>query len=257
MHEYPLRNKTIVITGTSVLMKVMSEIEQLGGKAMSCPLIETVEMTEPYDHLKLEMTKNVDWLIFTSQNGVDYFFKKLKRLKKPLNFRCKIAAVGEKTAQRLEMNGLSVHFMPSTYSADVFVQEFPPVAGEKPRCLFIRGKKAKDTVKDGLPFLIQEWNVYDTQEKRESIQQLIDCIQTNGDVVIIFASPSAVDVYAKYIAPSIGWGGSPKTPALKLASIGHITSSALEAHGATVTYQPTTYTMQAVIKDIIKKGEGL
>lgn len=251
MHNYPLSGKTIVVTGTSKVTRIMNEIEQLGGKAISCPLIETIEVIEPYDHLQLELTKNVDWLIFTSQNGVDYFFNKVKRHKKPLHLRCKIAAVGEKTAERLEKNGFAVDFIPSTYSADVFVEEFPQVAGEKPRCLFVRGKKAKNTLKEGLPFFIQEWNVYDTQEKRDSIQTLIQCIQTNEDVVIVFASPSAVDVYAKYIAPSTGW----ESPALKFASIGHVTTRALTAYGATATYQPTTYTMKAVIQDILKREE--
>lgn len=252
MHDLPLKNKTIVLTGTSVLTKVMNEIEQLGGKAVHCPLIETIEMIEPYDHLLLEMSKNMDWLIFTSQNGVNYFFDKVKRHQKQLDLRCNIAAVGEKTALQLEKNGLSVHFVPSTYSADVFVQEFPAVVVGEPRCLFVRGKKAKNTVKEGLPFPIHEWNVYDTQEKRSSIEQLIDCIQTNDEVVIIFASPSAVEVYDKYIAPSIGWC----VPTVKLASIGHITTNALQSIGATVTYQPTTYTMQAVIEDIVKREEG-
>lgn len=253
MHNYPLSGKTIVVTGTSKIITIMNEIEQLGGKAVSCPLIETIEVVEPYDHLQLELTKNVDWLIFTSQNGVDFFFNKVKRHKNPVHLRCKIAAVGEKTAERLQKNGLAVDFIPSTYSADVFVNEFPRVAGDKPRCLFVRGKKAKDTLKEGLPFFIQEWNVYDTQEKRESIQTLKQCIETNEDVIIVFASPSAVDVYAKYIAPQIGWESS----TLKLASIGHVTTGALESYGASATYQPTTYTMKAVIQDIVKREEGL
>ncbi len=66
------------------------------------------------------------------------------------------------------------------------------------------------------------------------------------NLLLIFASPSAVDVFAIHIAPNVGWEKA------KIASIGHITSNALIEHGAHVTYQPKTYTMEAVLEEIVK-----
>ena len=167
-----------------------------------------------------------------------------------MQFKSKIAAVGEKTAKMLENNHFKISFMPSVYSADVFVKEFPLVAGDNPTCLFIRGKKAKDTLKKSLPFTIEEWNVYDTFDHLSNVKPLIDLIQSKEEVIVIFASPSAVDVFARLVAPIVGWTKA------KFAAIGHITAARIEHYGAQVTYKPNKYTMQAVIEDIQNREDA-
>ncbi|MCM3389684.1 uroporphyrinogen-III synthase [Ureibacillus chungkukjangi] len=249
MHK-PLSGKTVVVTGSSKTTAVLFEIAELGGEAVFFPLIATKELNSPDDKLKLEKTQNFDWLIFTSQNAVEAFCAKLKRHQlNPSDFNGKIAAVGSKTAQLLKENHFEVSFTPTVFSADVFVNEFPRVAGDHPSCLFLRGSKAKDTLRTGLPFKLLEWTVYDTQDNLTSILPFIQLIKSGKQPIIIFASPSAVDMFAKHIAPEVGWGNA------VYASIGHITAARLEHYGAQVTYKPTDYTMVAVIEEIRKREE--
>ncbi|NLY78873.1 MAG: uroporphyrinogen-III synthase [Lysinibacillus sp.] len=246
MHK-PLEGKTIILTGSQKTTTVTEQIQSYGGNVVVCPLIKTVELIQFNDLILLESAKTYEWLIFTSQNGVEYFCKKMNRYRMDSShFLGKIAAVGERTAELLERNGFQVSFMPTIYSADVFVKEFPFVSGENPTCLFIRGEKAKDTLRTGLPFSITEWNVYTTVEDEKYINQLKNTIESNCNPVIIFASPSAVDCYEKFVVPTIGWHE------VTIASIGHVTTKALEKHGAQVTYQPKKYTMQSVIEEIVK-----
>jgi len=144
----PLEGKTVVVTGSTKTTAVLFEIEQLGGEAVFYPLIETTENIERDDLLKLHQARHFDWLIFTSQNAVEAFCEKLKRHQlKPSDFGGKIAAVGSKTAALLKENHFNVSFMPTVFSADVFVKEFPQAAGDHPSCMFLRGSKAKDTLK--------------------------------------------------------------------------------------------------------------
>lgn len=247
LKSLPLKGKTVVVTGSKVTTTVLQKIEELGGEAVACPLIQTVEVIEQNDHLQLEMARSFDWLIFTSQNGVESFCAKMNRHHlTPSDFSVKIAAVGSKTEKKLISNGFSVHFVPTIFSADVFVKEFPQIAKKNSRCLFVRGKKAKDTIKEGLPFNVMEWNVYDTEESKDYLQQLKNLIENRDELIVIFASPSAANAFAIHIAPSVGW------EKMKIASIGHITSNALIKHGAHVSYQPNTYTMEAVLDEIIK-----
>jgi len=247
----PFEGKTVVVTGSSKTTAVLFEIEKLGGEAFFYPLIETTEILELDDRVKLQQAKYFDWLIFTSQNAVEAFCKKAKRHQlKRSDFSGKIAAVGSKTAELLKDNDFDVSFTPTVFSADVFINEFPHVAGDNPRCLFLRGNKAKDTLKKGLPFELTEWTVYKTQENLSAIDPFIHLIQTRQQPIIIFASPSAVDVFAKNIAPLVGWENA------QYASIGHITAARIEHYGAQVTYQPTNYTMQAVIEEI-RLREGI
>ncbi|MDN4494528.1 uroporphyrinogen-III synthase [Ureibacillus aquaedulcis] len=246
----PLEGKTVVVTGSSKTSAVLFEIEALGGEAEFYPLIETTEKIQPDDKLKLEQAQNFDWLIFTSQNAVEAFLNKIKRHQlKRSDFGGKIAAVGSKTADLLKEHHFEVNFTPTVYSADVFVSEFPQVAGDNPGCLFLRGSKAKETLKNGLPFELTEWTVYETHEKLSTVEPLIRLIQSRKQPIVIFASPSAVDVFAKNIVPIVGWQNA------KYASIGHITAARIEHYGAQVTYKPTNYTMLAVIEEIRMREE--
>ncbi|WCH46623.1 uroporphyrinogen-III synthase [Lysinibacillus sp. OF-1] len=246
----PLKGKTILLTGTSKTTAIVDNITALGGHAIIAPLIETCERLDNHDAERLNCANQFDWLIFTSQNAVDAFARKM--LRHHLNadhFQGKIASIGTKTTTALEKLGFQVSFMPSVFSADIFVQEFPSVAGNLPRCLFIRGEKAKSTLKDGLPFEVKEWTVYETRERHDQTSVILKCIEQHQDVTVIFASPSAVDVYARDVASHVGWR------ATRIAAIGHITEAALEQYGATVEIMPSVYTMQAVIEEIMKVGD--
>lgn len=248
MSKLPLSGKTIIFTGTKHPKRVMEKVSNLGGHPIHLPLIKSVERISETDENMIEKAKNVDWLIFTSQNAVKYFCEKLKRYgASSKDFSTKIAAVGVKTKALLEKNGFSVQFMPSVFSADVFVVEFPEEY-KMQNCLFLRGDLAKDTLKKGIPNL-QEWTVYETVENEESIDPIIEKIQITDDVIVILASPSATDVFANKVAMKTGW------KKVKLASIGHITSNQIEKYGQKVAYQPKTYTFESIIDEILNRED--
>lgn len=249
-NNLPLHGQHIVLTGTKMTQLVSSKITALGGIVHYLPLITVHEIQAPNDADKLQKALNSEWLIFTSQNAVKAFSDKLQRFKKTKD-HCvaKIAVVGEKTAQAIEKLGFSIDFMPSTYSADIFVKEFPNHVQQLKSCLFLKGSKAKATIKEGLPFPVEEWTVYETIQTNEHASAMQQLIEQSQAVTVIFASPSAVEVFAKHIAPEIGWGG------FEIAAIGHVTENALHHVGATVDFKPKKYTMMAIIDELAKRRE--
>lgn len=251
MNNYlPLDGKTVILTGTQNTTGIMKDIEYYGGQALTYPLIEIREVIYVHDAMEMELARSYDWLIFTSQNAVEVFYEKMKRMQlDQWRFQGKVAAVGVKTAEALELLGFRTSFVPSTFSADAFVEEFPKVAGDNPKCLFLRGSLAKSTLRDGLPFRIQEWTIYETVEHQDNAQKLIEVIKQQEDVIVIFASPSAVEVYARYIAPAVGWDQ------VRIAALGHVTADALAKYNVNIEIQPKTYTMQAVLAEIVKMEE--
>ncbi|MGH9880171.1 MAG: uroporphyrinogen-III synthase, partial [Pyrinomonadaceae bacterium] len=73
-----LANRTIVITRARAQAdEFVSELEKLGASVLVCP---TIEITDPdsYDRLDeaIDHLYGYDWLIFTSVNGVDFFFRR-------------------------------------------------------------------------------------------------------------------------------------------------------------------------------------
>lgn len=239
-----LRGKTIVLTGTQKTLSIKELIEENGGECIVFPLIQTTELHSPEDAGRLSELDNYDWLIFTSQNAVQVFIDKCQRAGIDIRkLACSIASVGAQTTALLEKYGLKVDFMPSTFSADVFVKEFPETVQETQHKLFIRGSLAKPTIRNGITN-ITEWTVYETCANHASVVPLVELLKQK-QAIVIFASPSAVQVFQEKVAPIVGWQH------VSAAAIGHITADALRKLGVEVYVQPATYTMRAVVEEII------
>jgi len=246
-NETVLQGQTIVFTGQPRSQEVLQEVERLGGEVQLFPLIRTHEVTSSRDRDFLSRLSSYDWLIFTSQNAVLFFLQKMSRYNIQLKeINMKIAVVGTSTARAIEDVGLPVSFIPTNFSAEAFVQQFPQVSDIKDTCLFLRGSLAKDTIKEGLSQQVDEWTVYETLPNMDNSQRLSTYITQRPNVIIAFASPSAVEVFADTIASQMGWAP------FKIAAIGHVTATTLENYGAPVHVQPTTYTWVALIQEIAK-----
>lgn len=222
----PLIGKTIVFTGSKEPTDAVAMVELYGGKAMYLPLIET-----SIRQSQLPDFGCYDWLIFTSATSAEAFGQLHAET------TAKIAAVGEKTAEKLEEYGYMADFMPSVYSADCFVEEFPEIAGDA-RCLFIKGALAKNTIVS-MPLQVDEWIIYDTTLKIENARELAGM----SGVIVIFASPSAVKAF---IEAEGDW------QTIRAAAIGHVTERAITESGGAAEFIPEKYTYTEVINEIVK-----
>src|SRR5688572_32457698 len=76
----PLAGRTVVVTrALAQADEFVSELEKYGARVIVCPTIEIREL-ESYERLDeaIEHLYGYDWLIFTSVNGVDHFFRRLE-----------------------------------------------------------------------------------------------------------------------------------------------------------------------------------
>lgn len=247
----PLLGDTVIFTGTPKSQEVFERVKQYGGLPVSLPLIRVAELQEPTDELRLNACPTYDWLIFTSQSAVAAFGAKLARHTVSTAYiPSKIAAVGTRTAEALERLGFTVDFIPTVFSADVFVKEFKPTEMAIRRVLFLRGSIAGVTIKEELPFDVDEWTVYATERVHDSIGALIDLLQQKKQLTVLFASPSAVAVFAEEVAPQVGWED------FTIAAIGHVTEKALLEVGAPVHVKPDTYTLMDLVEEVAGRKEG-
>ena len=240
----PLKGQTVVFTGTLKSEDVFELVRNYGGNPVSLPLIQVSELVESTDKLRLDASPTYDWLIFTSQSAVAAFDAKLKRHGVSVDsIPTNIAAIGTRTAAALEKIGFSVQFIPTVFSADVFVKEFKPNEFDVRRLLFLRGSIAGHTISEELPFEVDEWTIYKTEKADENTEALVDLLQREKAVSVLFASPSAVEIFAEEVAPQTGWKG------YTIGAIGHVTEKALKEVGAPVHVRPNTYTL----KDLVQK----
>ena len=247
----PLLAETVVFTGTPKSEDVFELVKLYGGTPVSLPLIQVAELVEQTDELRLNACPTYDWLIFTSQSAVTAFGAKLIRHSfSPEAIPAKIAAVGIRTADALRKIGFTVDFIPTVFSADTFVKEFNPVETDIRRILFLRGSIAGVTIKEELPFEVDEWTVYTTERANDSIDSLVALLQKKQQLNVLFASPSAVAVFSEEVAPQTGWNG------YTIGAIGHVTESALVEVGAPVHVRPDTYTLKDLVEKLARRKEG-
>ena len=246
----PLKGGKVIFTGTPKSIDVFEDVRNYGGEPVSLPLIQVAEIVGPTDKLRLEATPTYDWLIFTSQSAVDAFGAKLKRHDVSVDIiHSNIAAIGSRTAEALEKIGFVVKFIPTVFSADVFVKEFNPIENDLRRLLFLRGSIAGPTISEELPFEVDEWTVYQTEKATENAAALVDLLQREEAVSVLFASPSAVTVFAEEISSQVGWQG------YTIGAIGHVTEKALKELGAPVHVRPDTYTLKALVEKLASRKD--
>lgn len=248
--QFPLKGETVIFTGIPKSMEAYDLVTQYGGTPYSLPLIQVSEIEKSSDANMLNNCVDYDWLIFTSQSAVKAFHAKMERFNVTVQeISSKIAAVGSQTAAALERIGFKVEFIPTTFSADVFVKQFKPEGTSMMKVLFLKGSLASSIIRDELPFPVEEWTVYKTETKSDSISVLLGMLETEESCTILFASPSAVHVFEKEAAPIVGWNG------FTIGAIGHVTEKALLAAGAEVDVMPETYTLKELVNALARRKE--
>jgi len=250
---YPLAGETVIFTGTPKAKEAVAAVRLYGGRPLILPLIKTVERVVPTDSLRMQTCVSYEWLIFTSANAVRVFGSKMEAEGMTAkDIPVKIAAVGSETAKALETIGFTADFIPETYSADFFVEEFPEVSSEGERCLFVKGALAGDTIKEGLPNEVDEWTVYETVQDDDGIRELIGELERgDGRISVLFASPSAVRTFAERVAPATGWDS------FTIGAIGHVTEQALHEAGVRADVTPAKYTLLDLVQELRNRKEGI
>jgi len=122
MKSKPLAGRTVVITrAQNQADDFVAELERYGADVVLCPTIEICEL-ESYERLDeaIEHLYGYDWLIFTSVNGVEYFFKRLNARRREASDldELKVCAIGEATADKLRHLHVHVDVIPDEFKAE-------------------------------------------------------------------------------------------------------------------------------------------
>jgi uroporphyrinogen III methyltransferase/synthase len=254
MNEQSLAGRTILITRAREQSgEFGSRLEDLGAEVIEFPTIEIVpplsweELDRAIDRLP-----SYDWVIFTSVNGVDFFWKRLsERMKKPqIPSLLKFCAIGPATARQLQERGIRVDYTPKEFVAEAILQGFEKMAIRGKRILLARVKQARDILPKGLRRLGAEVEVveaYRTIIPRGGAKRL-KSILANGKVdVITFTSSSTVNHFVELLKKE---NVKELLEEITIACIGPVTAQTAESLGMTVHIQPQEYTIPSLTQAI-------
>jgi uroporphyrinogen III methyltransferase / synthase len=129
-------------------------LEELGAEVIQFSTVE-IAPPETWDDLDAAIgnVTGYDWLIFTSTNGVKYFFRRL--FEKGVDIRelkgLKICAIGTKTAAELQRLGLRVDLVPEEFRAEGLIDAFMKLHRAEGKAQRVEKREASHG-KDSLPY---------------------------------------------------------------------------------------------------------
>lgn len=120
--KLPLAGRTIVITRARAQAdEFAQELNQYGAQVVACPTIEIQELDD-YQRLDeaIRHLYGYDWLILTSVNAVNYFFKRLTALGHDASSldELKVCVIGDATAERLGELHVHVDLIPNEFKGE-------------------------------------------------------------------------------------------------------------------------------------------
>lgn len=150
----PLSGKSILVTRPKDQADQLARpLEELGASVVVQPAIEIAAPDDWSDvDAAIEQLESFDSLVFTSRNGVRFFFDRLLEVGRDM--RClgglKIAVVGDATASVLKSYHLRADWIPETFDADALLEMLQQAQRPLKSTLIVRTQRGRDVIADGL-----------------------------------------------------------------------------------------------------------
>ncbi|MBR9985209.1 MAG: uroporphyrinogen-III C-methyltransferase [Desulfosarcina sp.] len=251
----PLMGRRIVVTrAREQASDLVQRLTEYGAECIQCP---TIQVGPPPDWAGLdraiETLDQYRWIVFTSVNGVDYFFGRL--FENGLDVRAlghiKTAAIGPATADRLRTWGLKSDIVPECYRAESVVEAFTAKMVKGSRILLPRAMEARSVLPVELTrmgALVDEVTAYETRQAENSATDLIARLTEGTIDMVTFTSSSTVKNFHRLLPPD---RVDRLMDGVIVASIGPITSQTARDLGLSVTIEADTYTIPGLIQAIL------
>jgi len=258
--ERPLFGKTVVVTrAREQASDFRTLLEAKGAQCIEFPTIEVIPPADwdPVDRA-IENLNHYDWVIFTSINGVRYFFQRLREKGKDVRalHGIKLGAIGPKTAAGLEERGLRLDFIPSEYRAEAVIEGLGKEEVLSKRFLLPRAAKAREILPEKIKEMggqIDVVTVYETILPTGRRDEVRDHLEKGLISCITFTSSSTVENFAKMFPeddlPTM-------VEKVAIACIGPITAQTAREHGLEVKIMPGEYTIEALTGAIVEYFSG-
>ena len=247
--DRPLFGKRIVVTRTRHQAGGLTkQLSKLGADVIELP---TIKIVEPKNLLEFgELVQDCytyDWIVFSSPNGVEAFFKMFYKLYSDARSigPAKIAVIGPGTAEKVKDYHMAVDLMPEKkFVAEGLIEKFKKDEHmEHLKVLWVRAEDAREVIADGLNKLgaiVDEALAYRTVPERDDNQAAIARMTEEGADVITFTSASTVECFFAL--------GLELPKGVKIASIGPVTSDALKKRGLKIDIEAQEYSIPGLVK---------
>ena len=256
----PLMGKRVVVTrAREQASDLLHLLNASGADCLECPTIQIAppDDWEPLDRA-IQSLSDYHWLVFTSVNGVGFFFNRLYALGKDARalHHIRTACIGPATEKRLKDFGLTCDILPESYRAESVVEAFKyqEITGKK--ILLPRAREARPILPEELSRMgaeVDEIPVYVTRIAEDNTATLLARLAEQGIDCITFTSSSTVRNLKKLI-PEASF--KQLLAPVTIACIGPITADTARELGFDVHLVADTYTIPGLVDALIAHYEN-
>ncbi len=251
----PLFGRRIVVTrAREQASDLVRRLTDLGAECLETPAIRIAPPPDwrPLDAAIADLS-STDWVIFTSVNGVDFFFQRLEATGRDARALAgvKTAAIGPATAARLKRHGIRSDLLPETYRAEAIVEAFRREALSGRVVLLPRAAEARPVLPRELAALgavVREVEAYRTLPAESDAAELLARLEERTIDLITFTSSSTVSHFLKRLPPARLAGLIAGIPC---ACIGPITAETARRAGLEVAVEASVYTIEGLVEAIL------
>lgn len=251
----PLFGRRIAVTRARAQASgLVRELESLGAEVVEAPAIRVASPEDPEPLARAcREVGGYGWVIFTSPNGVEAFFRALaedggdaRRLA-----GTRVGVIGSGTADALARHGVVADVVPERFVAEGLLEALEPAMGEGERVLIPRAAVARDVLPDTLRergHAVDVVEAYRTEcvDPDAATRRLFE----EGAVdLVTFTSSSTVKNFHRTLGE-----GAPRR--FKVASIGPITSSTARDLGYEVDLEAAESSIPGLVRCLVEELAG-
>ncbi|MCA9246222.1 MAG: uroporphyrinogen-III C-methyltransferase [Planctomycetales bacterium] len=247
----PLFGQTVLVTRPEAQNdRLRLQLQLLGAEVLVQPAIA---ISAPRNFAEIDAAianlSGFDWIVFSSANGVRYFFSRLANLDQDARAlaRTKIAAIGPATAEELSAtHGLRADLVPETYRAEALAEALSQEANGR-RFLLVRASRGREVLSEQLLAAggdVTQVVAYQSVDVQLPASEIAERLRA-GEIHWTTATSSAI---ARSLVAMFG----DRLHQTRLVSISPLTSSVLRESGFEPQAEAVLYTADGLIQAILE-----
>lgn len=249
----PLFGTSIVVTRDAGGNAEMArKIVARGGRPVEFATMVLKPLTDRNEFLEaLARITTYDWVIFTSPNGVTFFFDVLATLKKDARIfgSTRLATLGAKTAEALKRFGIDADFVPTVFTGkELGTQLLAHTNLHEKKVLLLRSELASNELVGLLAQAgahVEDVSLYTAVVRKSDAAGLTEQIRGGRIDWLTFASPSSARGFFEQIPLD-----AVESSSAKIASIGPVTSRQLAELDVRVDLEAAEHTIDGMLDAI-------
>ena len=258
MSRTSLKGRRIAVTrAREQASELAGKLTALGAEVVELPLIAVAKDIDKHALVDVLMELGgYDWIVFTSANGVRFFFEEFRKVYDDIRSLglLRFAAVGDTTAKAITEHWIKVECQPKVATAEALADELIATGSlDSAKILIVTGNLNRDTLVKKLEearAIVDRLQVYKTEKVDLAKDPAAADFRAKGADAILFASSSAVQSFVDQAA-ALKLGKGARRPLA--GSIGPQTSETMKKVGMPIDFEAANPSLDALVQALVAK----